>query len=94
MNNQADTAAAALREEVQMLMECRQVSRHYQDGDRQLQVLQEVDLKIAAGDMLAIVGSSGSGKSTLLHCMGGLDQVSSGGSSIKTKPFSGGRVRN
>lgn len=78
MNNPADTAAAALREEVQMLMECRQVSRHYQDGDRQLQVLQEVDLKIAAGDMLAIVGSSGSGKSTLLHCMGGLDQVSSG----------------
>lgn len=61
-----------------MLMECRQLSRSYQDGDRQLQVLQNIDLSIASGEMLAIVGSSGSGKSTLLHCMGGLDKPSSG----------------
>lgn len=61
-----------------MLMECRQLSRSYQDGDRQLNVLQEVNLSVAAGEMLAIVGSSGSGKSTLLHCMGGLDKPTAG----------------
>nr|WP_181950948.1 lipoprotein-releasing ABC transporter ATP-binding protein LolD [Pseudidiomarina gelatinasegens] len=61
-----------------MLMECRQLSRVYQDGDRQLRVLQQVDLAIESGEMLAIVGSSGSGKSTLLHCMGGLDKPTSG----------------
>lgn len=61
-----------------MLMECRQLSRVYQDGDRQLQVLQQVDLAIEPGEMVAIVGSSGSGKSTLLHCMGGLDKPTSG----------------
>lgn len=61
-----------------MLMECRQLSRVYQDGDRQLQVLNDVNLSVSAGEMLAIVGSSGSGKSTLLHCMGGLDKPTSG----------------
>ena len=61
-----------------MLMECRHLSRSYQDGDRQLQVLQDINLSVAAGEMLAIVGSSGSGKSTLLHCMGGLDKPSAG----------------
>lgn len=61
-----------------MLMECRQLSRTYQDGDRQLQVLNDVNLSVSAGEMLAIVGSSGSGKSTLLHCMGGLDKPTSG----------------
>ncbi|OZB02713.1 MAG: lipoprotein releasing system, ATP-binding protein [Idiomarina sp. 34-48-12] len=61
-----------------MLMECRQLSRVYQDGDRQLQVLKDVNLSVNAGEMLAIVGSSGSGKSTLLHCMGGLDKPTSG----------------
>ncbi|WP_417664997.1 lipoprotein-releasing ABC transporter ATP-binding protein LolD [Pseudidiomarina sp.] len=61
-----------------MLMECRQLSRVYQDGDRELRVLQHVDLAIESGEMLAIVGSSGSGKSTLLHCMGGLDKPTSG----------------
>ncbi|WP_417664670.1 lipoprotein-releasing ABC transporter ATP-binding protein LolD [Pseudidiomarina donghaiensis] len=69
MNNKKDSP---------MLMECRHLSRSYQDGDRQLQVLQDINLSVAAGEMLAIVGSSGSGKSTLLHCMGGLDKPSAG----------------
>ncbi|WP_127347847.1 lipoprotein-releasing ABC transporter ATP-binding protein LolD [Pseudidiomarina mangrovi] len=61
-----------------VLLACQQLSRVYQDGQRQLQVLNQVDLQIQQGDMVAIVGSSGSGKSTLLHCLGGLDQPSSG----------------
>jgi lipoprotein-releasing system ATP-binding protein len=61
-----------------VLLACHQLSRVYQDGQRQLQVLNQVDLQLHQHDMVAIVGSSGSGKSTLLHCLGGLDQPSSG----------------
>ncbi|MET0794166.1 MAG: ABC transporter ATP-binding protein [Polyangiaceae bacterium] len=45
---------------------------------RTLDVLKGIDLKIHAGQILAIVGQSGAGKSTLLHCMGTLDLPSSG----------------
>src|SRR5690554_2832789 len=69
-----------------MLMECRQLSRIYQDGDRQLQVLQQVDVAIESGEMVAIVGSSGSGKSTLLHCLGGLDKPTSGDVLFRGEP--------
>ncbi len=61
-----------------MLMQCQKISRSYADGQRELHVLQGIDVHINDGEMLAIVGSSGSGKSTLLHCMGGLDQPTSG----------------
>lgn len=61
-----------------VVLACQQLTRVYQDGERQLQVLNNVDLTLHYGQMVAIVGSSGSGKSTLLHCLGGLDQPSSG----------------
>lgn len=61
-----------------VVLACQQLTRVYQDGERQLQVLNNVDLTLHHGQMVAIVGSSGSGKSTLLHCLGGLDQPSSG----------------
>lgn len=60
------------------LLRCEHVSKSYWDGNHDLQVLQDVNLSLNHGELLAIVGSSGSGKSTLLHCMGGLDQPSSG----------------
>lgn len=54
------------------------VSKSYQNGETLLQVLQDVNLNVAKGEFVAIVGSSGSGKSTLLHIMGGIDTPEKG----------------
>ena len=48
------------------------------NGKRQVAALESVDLEIARGEMVSIVGPSGSGKSTLLNLIGGLDRPSSG----------------
>ena len=54
------------------------LSKVYQSGGSDLVVFSGVDLEIARGEMLALVGESGAGKSTLLHLLGGLDRPSSG----------------
>lgn len=59
------------------VFEARAISKEYH-SHAELQVLDGVDLTLAAGQMIAIVGASGTGKTTLLHILGTLDRPSSG----------------
>jgi macrolide transport system ATP-binding/permease protein len=60
------------------LIELERVSRHYASGGAQVRALDDVSLRIEAGEMVAIMGASGSGKSTLMNLLGCLDKPSSG----------------
>ncbi|MDM7858633.1 lipoprotein-releasing ABC transporter ATP-binding protein LolD [Thiopseudomonas acetoxidans] len=61
-----------------VVLECRQLIKTYQEGPEAVSVLKQVDLKLHAGERIAIVGSSGSGKTTLLNMLAGLDIPTSG----------------
>ena len=65
------------------LLSCQNVSKFYQEGTQQTEVLKQVSFSMQPSELVAIVGSSGSGKSTLLHTLGGLEQPSSGEVFIK-----------
>jgi lipoprotein-releasing system ATP-binding protein len=60
------------------LIEARGLKKSYLSGDRQLTVIDGLDLTVSAGETVAIVGASGTGKSTLLHLLGGIDRPSAG----------------
>ena len=54
------------------------LTKIYSDGRHNITVLNQLQLEIAPGEWLAVVGASGAGKSTLLNCLGGLDLPTSG----------------
>jgi lipoprotein-releasing system ATP-binding protein len=62
----------------EILLEARALRKSFPAGDKNLQVLTDVNLELRAGEMVAIVAPSGAGKSTLLHLLGALDTPTSG----------------
>lgn len=60
------------------IVELERVGRVYRSGDVELWALRDIDLTIADGEYVAIVGPSGSGKSTLMHIIGCLDRPTTG----------------
>jgi lipoprotein-releasing system ATP-binding protein len=67
---------------VSAFLEVRGVRKSYPVGGVPLTVLEDVNLSVESGAMVAIVGASGVGKSTLLHVLGGLDRADAGSVSI------------
>lgn len=60
------------------ILSCIDLAKSYSDGKSVIQVLKKINLEVASGEMVAVVGSSGSGKSTLLHLLAGLDRPTAG----------------
>ena len=60
------------------ILEAKELKKYYGSGDTLVKALDGVDLAVAQGEFVSIVGTSGSGKSTLLHMLGGLDVPTAG----------------
>jgi lipoprotein-releasing system ATP-binding protein len=82
------------------VLSCRGLAKTYVEGGLNTPVFADIDLDVAKGETVAIVGASGAGKSTLLHLLGGLDSVSAGEVSVLGERMSAlsdadrGRLRN
>lgn len=60
------------------VLKINQVSKHYQDGSRKIEVLRDLSFRVSAGESLSVTGPSGCGKSTLLNLLAGLISPDSG----------------
>jgi putative ABC transport system ATP-binding protein len=63
---------------MESIIKLAKVTKSYRRGKQTVEVLHELDLEIARGEFVALMGPSGSGKSTLLNLIGGLDRPTSG----------------
>ena len=69
------------------VLEFRNVTKSYQDGNKEIEALKETNFKIEEGQFIAIIGPSGSGKSTFLTLAGGLQTPSKGQIIINGKDY-------
>ena len=87
MNNEGvnEGAKESVEGAGKLVVQCRNLVKTYSQGPQLVEVLRGVNLSIASGEQIAIVGSSGSGKTTLLNMLGGLDLPSSGSVEVAGK---------
>ena len=71
------------------VLSARNLVKRFEQGATEVMVLHGIDLDLAAGECVAIIGASGSGKSTLLHLLGGLDTPTSGSVNILGRDMAG-----
>lgn len=82
MNSQTATMPAAQQTSTTPIIVARDLGKTYRAGKLQVPALRHVNLSVAPGEFVAIVGPSGSGKSTLFHILGGLTQATTGSVTI------------
>ena len=70
-----------------MIIEARNLSKKIIFNDQEINILDDINLKVSAASSLAVIGPSGSGKSTLLGILAGLDSPSTGEIFINQKPL-------
>jgi lipoprotein-releasing system ATP-binding protein len=70
-----------------IILNAKGIEKRFAQGDASIEVLGGVDLSLAAGERVAIVGRSGSGKSSLLHVLAGLDDVNQGQIFVAGEPM-------
>jgi len=81
-------------------IECRGLRKEFAEGAAVLEVLKDINLRVGAGERIAIVGPSGAGKTTLLQLLGGLDTPTAGEVRIRGRDIAAtdnaerGRIRN
>jgi putative ABC transport system ATP-binding protein len=83
----ADATRQGLVERGQTILQARGVSKLYVSGEQTTEALRNLDLDVAAGEMVAVMGPSGSGKTTLLNCLSGLDDITSGTIEVDGRPL-------
>jgi ABC-type lipoprotein export system ATPase subunit len=73
----------------ELAIECTSLVRIYRTDNLEVQALQGLDLRVAQGELTALVGASGSGKSTLLGILSGLDSPSAGSVRVAGRELAG-----
>lgn len=71
----------------ELVLQCQGLGKVFKEAGKPVEVFCDINLDVAKGEAIAIVGRSGTGKSTLLHLLGGLDKPTSGAVCINGKDF-------